>query len=84
MLDPERADQAVTNDIALHVSGARKAFGAVIALGDVDMHVRRGEIHGLVGANGSGKTTLLNAFSGFIRLDAGSVVDAGEEDGRIT
>ena len=80
---PGRADQAAKNDIALDVGGARKAFGAVIALGDVDMHVRRGEIHGLVGANGSGKTTLLNAFSGFIRLDAGSVTAAGADITRM-
>ncbi|GAB3628984.1 High-affinity branched-chain amino acid transport ATP-binding protein LivF [Pandoraea terrae] len=64
---------------AIEVRGARKTFGSVIAIDDADLTVKRGEIHGLVGANGSGKTSLLNVLSGFSRLDAGSVRLGGAE-----
>jgi branched-chain amino acid transport system permease protein len=68
---------------ALEVKGGRKQFGQVIALDGVDFVARRGEIHGLVGANGSGKTTLLNVFSGFNRLDTGSLLIHGRDIGRL-
>ncbi|MBK8740018.1 MAG: branched-chain amino acid ABC transporter ATP-binding protein/permease [Betaproteobacteria bacterium] len=55
------------------VETARKSYGQVIALDNVDLKVVRGRIHGLVGPNGSGKTTLLNVISGFARLDQGRV-----------
>jgi branched-chain amino acid transport system permease protein len=43
------------------------------ALREVDLNVRTGTIHGLIGANGSGKSTLLNVVSGFLRPDEGRV-----------
>ena len=58
---------------AITVRGARKQFNSLAALGGVDLTVRAGSVHGLVGPNGSGKTTLLNVVSGFIPLTAGSV-----------
>lgn len=64
---------------ALEVRGATKRFGFVAALDQVDLQVKRHQIHGLVGANGSGKTTLLNMLSGFSRLDSGSVRMGGRE-----
>jgi branched-chain amino acid transport system permease protein len=68
---------------AIELQQGRKAYGAVAALDGVDFRVRRGQIHGLVGANGSGKTTLLNMLSGFQRLDAGSLRVAGTEVSRM-
>lgn len=61
------------------VRGATKRFGQVIALDGVDMEVRPGEIHGLVGANGSGKTSLLNVLTGLSRLDQGRYVFRGSD-----
>ena len=55
----------------ISVKGATKRFGAVVAIDGVDMDIRPGEVHGLVGANGSGKTSLLNVISGLSRLDGG-------------
>ncbi|MCU1671234.1 MAG: sugar transporter ATP-binding protein [Blastococcus sp.] len=49
-----------------------KSFGAVRALHDVDLTVRRGEVHGLLGENGSGKSTLIKILSGFHTPDTGS------------
>jgi ribose transport system ATP-binding protein len=59
-----RAPQPV---VALrHIS---KTFGGVRALDDVDLTIRRGEVHGLLGENGSGKSTLIKLLSGFYAPD---------------
>jgi ABC-type branched-subunit amino acid transport system ATPase component len=52
-------------------------FGGVRAVDDVDLSIRPGEIHGLIGPNGSGKTTILNVISGFYRPVAGEVTFGG-------
>lgn len=43
-----------------------KSYGSFLALDDVSIHVKRGEIYGLIGDNGAGKTTLLKALVGHI------------------
>jgi ABC-2 type transport system ATP-binding protein len=53
-----------------HVS---KRFGAVEALRDLSLSVRRGEIYGLLGPNGAGKSTLIRAIVGLLKPDAGQV-----------
>jgi branched-chain amino acid transport system permease protein len=58
---------------SLEVVGARRSFGGVLAVNDVDLTLGTGMVHGLIGSNGSGKTTLLNLICGFYRLDAGVV-----------
>ena len=73
---------AATQGTAITVTGARKQFGSLAALGGVDLTVARGHVHGLVGPNGSGKTTLLNVVSGLIPLDAGSVRIGGTDTTR--
>src|SRR5690606_30028602 len=65
------ADRQPSDEIVLEVTGGTKRFGAVVAVDSVDIRVRRGEVHGLIGANGSGKTSLLNVLSGLSRLNAG-------------
>ncbi|WP_108610573.1 ATP-binding cassette domain-containing protein [Aminobacter sp. MSH1] len=61
------------SEIVVKVEGGNKRFGNVVAVDNVDFTVRRGEIHGLIGANGSGKTSLLNVLSGLSRLNSGKL-----------
>jgi ABC-type branched-subunit amino acid transport system ATPase component/ABC-type branched-subunit amino acid transport system permease subunit len=63
----------------LAVQGLRLRFGGLQALDQVDLSVRPGSIHGLIGANGSGKTTFMNVLSGLHRADAGQVRFNGRE-----
>ncbi|MCF3648940.1 sugar ABC transporter ATP-binding protein [Synoicihabitans lomoniglobus] len=57
----------------LQLTGIRKAFGATIALGGVDLAIRPGEIHALVGENGAGKSTLMKVLAGIHQPDAGTL-----------
>ena len=58
-----------------------KAFMGVKALNDVNLFVKRGEIHALVGENGAGKSTLMNILSGVYPCDSftGEIILDGEE-----
>jgi len=60
--------------VPLSIHGVARAFGGVQALDDVDLVVRPGTVHGLIGSNGSGKTTLLNVVSGFHGGDRGAIL----------
>jgi ribose transport system ATP-binding protein len=64
---------------ALRMAGVRKAFPGVVALDGVDLEVRRGEVHVLLGENGAGKSTLMKVLSGALRADAGRVWLDGRE-----
>jgi branched-chain amino acid transport system permease protein len=55
------------------LSGVRLSFGAVRAIDGLDLVLRLGEVHGLIGPNGSGKTTTLNVISGFSEPQEGEV-----------
>ena len=58
--------------------GASKRFGAVTALTDIDLDVRRGEVLALLGDNGAGKSTLIKCLNGVHRLDSGTIEMDGE------
>ena len=64
---------------ALRVEHIGKRFGALVALRDVNMHLRRGEVLGLLGDNGAGKSTLMKIICGYHRPDAGRILVNGEE-----
>ena len=62
----------------LSVRAARKRFGGVTALDDVDFELRAGEIHALLGENGAGKSTLVKLLAGVVSCDEGEISVAGE------
>ncbi|WP_439592843.1 sugar ABC transporter ATP-binding protein [Microbacterium sp.] len=62
----------------LELTGATVRFGADAAIDDVDFRLFPGEVHSLMGENGAGKSTLIKAITGALRLDAGTLVLAGE------
>jgi branched-chain amino acid transport system permease protein len=66
-------------DVLLQVRGLGKRFKGVVALGGVDVDVRRGEILGLLGPNGSGKSTFINVVSGHYAATAGEIRFEGRE-----
>jgi branched-chain amino acid transport system ATP-binding protein len=53
-------------------------FGGLTALENINLQVKQGQIHGLIGPNGSGKTTLFNIISGVYRQDTGHVYFMGQ------
>ncbi len=80
---PRPADGASPDGPMLRLEGVAVRYGAVRALQDVTLEVRRGEIVTLLGANGAGKTTTARAISGMTRLAAGAVWHGRERiDGR--
>jgi ABC-2 type transport system ATP-binding protein len=56
----------------------RKTFGSVVAVDDLSLEVRRGEVFGLLGPNGAGKTTTVNLAVGLLAPDAGTVEIDGQ------
>jgi branched-chain amino acid transport system permease protein len=65
--------------IVLEVTGLSKHFGGLKAVDGVDIAVKRGGVHALIGPNGSGKTTTLNVLSGLYVATAGRIVLDGTD-----
>ena len=66
-------------DVLLECRGLTVRFGGLTALDALDLHVRRGEVLGLIGPNGSGKTTFFNIVSGLYAAASGSIHFDGRE-----
>ncbi|MGV0785302.1 ABC transporter ATP-binding protein [Mycolicibacterium sp. XJ2] len=62
---------------AIQVHGLTKRFGRILAVGDLDLTVHRGEVFGFLGPNGAGKSTTIRMLLGLIRPDAGNVTVLG-------
>ena len=67
-----------TDPPILEMSHIAKRFGAVTALVDVSIRLRRGEVLALVGDNGAGKSTLIKILSGFHQPDGGTILMDGQ------
>ena len=66
-------------EVVLEARGITRYYGSLAALQDVDLHVSRGEVVGLVGDNGAGKSTLVKILCGAIRPTSGTILVDGEE-----
>jgi ABC-type branched-subunit amino acid transport system ATPase component len=68
----------------LEISGLKKKFGGLKALGGVDFHVDEGEIVSVIGPNGAGKTTFFNVISGMFPPDEGEIIFEGRDIAGLT
>ena len=74
MQKPEKSDSAL-----LEMKGITKRFPGLVANDHIDLVLRRGEIHSILGENGAGKTTLMNILSGLYQPDEGEIFLDGKK-----
>lgn len=71
------SEAAGKRSILLETRNLFKSFGGLVAVNNVDLHIRSGEILALIGPNGAGKTTVFNLISGTHSLDGGEIIFEG-------
>ena len=79
--DPRHAQRpsgGAASDFAIELKKINKRFGEVWANRDIDLGVKRGTIHGIVGENGAGKSTLMSILYGFYTADSGEIFVNGK------
>jgi branched-chain amino acid transport system ATP-binding protein len=67
------------SEFILETAGLTKEFKGFVAVSNVDLKVRRGDIHALIGPNGAGKTTVFNLLTKFLPPTAGSIRFDGQD-----
>ena len=65
------------SDQAVSLDRVTKRFGAIVAVNEVSIDIRRGEMFGLIGPDGAGKTTTIRLICGLLRADAGRIAVLG-------
>ncbi len=74
----------MSEDYVLELEHIRKEYPGVVALKDVTLQLRRGEVLGLIGENGAGKSTLIKCCSGAVIPTSGKIKINGREFDRMT
>lgn len=72
------------SEYVLQLQNIRKTYPGVVALDDVSLRVKKGEIHALVGENGAGKSTLIKTCSGAVIPDSGKITVNGKDFSSMT
>ena len=67
------------SELAIELKGIDKSFGLVHANRNINLKVRKGTIHGIIGENGAGKSTLMSILYGFYQADRGEIVVDGKK-----
>ena len=73
---------AIEDDYILETKGLVKEFKGFRAVSDVDLRVKRGQIHALIGPNGAGKTTVFNLLTKFLQPTRGQILFDGQDISR--
>jgi branched-chain amino acid transport system ATP-binding protein len=73
------SEQPVVTDNILELTNLTKRFGGLLAVDNVSLHIKRGEVFALIGPNGAGKTTLFNNVTGLFQPTSGRVVFDGHD-----
>jgi simple sugar transport system ATP-binding protein len=73
----QRPSGAAASEFAIELRKINKSFGPVRANRDIDLSIRRGSVHGIVGENGAGKSTLMSILYGFYTADSGEILVNG-------
>jgi branched-chain amino acid transport system ATP-binding protein len=73
------APQQMSETVILETRGLTKEFNGFLAVSDVNLRVRRGQIHALIGPNGAGKTTCFNLLTKFLAPTSGHILYKGED-----
>jgi fructose transport system ATP-binding protein len=71
--------QSPSGDVVLQAVRLRKQFGRIVAVDDVNIEIRAGEITAIVGDNGAGKSTLVKMLCGAIQPDSGEIYIGGKQ-----
>ena len=70
---------SMQENYAVQMKGITKNFGAFTALSCVNLNIKKGSIHSILGENGAGKTTLMNILYGLLQADEGTIYVNGKE-----
>lgn len=79
-----KSDIVQNDNIILSLNKITKSYPGVLALDNVSMDFRQGEVHALLGENGAGKSTLIKVISGAIEPDSGTISIKGKTFSKIT